>query len=122
MSSWQEFEKHAPRLASLGVKKLNRQIAYLAILKRDGSPTLHPITPFIGNEMLFMFTEPSSPKINALRRGGRYALHCAVRREQGQPLQEFLVSGIAKTVTDPESWISAAHLAASLCRSPSCGS
>jgi hypothetical protein len=96
--SWKEFEEDYPQLASLGFEKLNRKIVYLAILKKDGSPRLHPVTPFIGNGMLFMFTEPSSPKIRDLRQDGRYALHCSVSREG--PLIEFLVSGNAEEISD----------------------
>jgi hypothetical protein len=96
--SWKEFEEDCPQLASLGFEKLNRKIVYLAILKKDGSPRLHPVTPFIGNGMLFMFTEPSSPKIRDLRQDGRYALHCSVSREG--PLIEFLVSGNAEEISD----------------------
>ncbi len=51
--SWKAFEEQAPEMAALGIEKLNRKVAYLAILKRDGSPRLHPITPFIGDGMLF---------------------------------------------------------------------
>ena len=96
--SWKEFEEESPELASLGFEKLNRKIVFLAMIKMDGSPRLHPVTPFIGNGMLFMFTEPSSPKIQDLRRDGRYAMHCSVSREG--PLIEFLVSGNAEEISD----------------------
>jgi len=97
--SWKLFEDNCPELASLGFEKLNRKIVYLAILKKDGSPHLNPVTPFIGNGMLFMFTEPTSPKIHALRRDGRYAMHSSVSR--AGPLIEFLVSGSTKEISDP---------------------
>jgi hypothetical protein len=96
--SWKEFEEESPELASLGFEKLNRKIVYLAMIKKDGSPRLHPITPFIENGMLFMFTEPSSPKIRDLRRDGRYAMHCSVSREG--PLIEYLISGNAEEISD----------------------
>ena len=96
--SWKEFEEDSPELALLGIEKLNRKIVYLAILKKDGSPRLNPVTPFIENGMLFMFTEPTSPKIRDLRRDGRYAMHCSVSREG--PLIEFLVSGNAEEISD----------------------
>jgi len=111
--SWKVFETSAPALASLGFEKLNCKIAYQATLKKNGSPNLHPVTPFIGNGMLFMFTEPSSPKIRNLRRDGRYALHCSVDRKEGEPLKEFLVTGIAKIITDRTVRKAAANLAAS---------
>lgn len=97
--SWKVFEDDCPELASLGFEKLDRKICFLALLKKDGSPRLHPVTPFIGNGMLFMFTEPTSPKIRDLQRDGRYAMHCAVSREG--PLIEFLVSGNTKVIIDP---------------------
>ncbi len=111
--SWKEFEQAAPKMASLGIEKLNRKVSYLATLKKDGSPRLHPVTPFIGNGMLFIFTEPSSPKIRDLRRDGRYALHCSVERSEGEPLKEFLVTGTVKIITDNSVRTAAANLAAS---------
>jgi len=89
--SWKFFEENAPELSQLVYGKLNRKIAYLATIKKDGSPRLHPVTPFIGNGMLFIFTEPSSPKIKDLQQDGRYALHCSVGGDG--PLIEVMVSG-----------------------------
>jgi hypothetical protein len=97
--SWKEFAGSSPELASLGYEKLNRKIAYLATIKKDGSPRLHPVTPFIGNEMLFIFTEPSSPKIGDLQRDGRYAMHSSVDR--AGPLTEVLISGKVLVISDP---------------------
>jgi predicted pyridoxine 5'-phosphate oxidase superfamily flavin-nucleotide-binding protein len=111
--SWKEFEKDAPRMAFLGIEKLNRKVSYLATLKKDGSPRLHPVTPFIGNGMIFIFTEASSPKIRDLRRDSRYALHCSVERSEGEPLKEFLVTGTAKIITDSSVRAEAANIAAS---------
>jgi hypothetical protein len=109
--SWKAFEEDAPELARLSYEKLNRKIAYLATLKQDGAPRLHPVTPFIGNGLLFIFTEPSSPKIRDLQRDGRYVLHCAVDREG--PLLEVQISGEARVVTDRQTRQSAERLAAS---------
>ena len=97
--SWKIFKEHAPELASIGVDRLHRKIAYLAILYPDGYPSLNPVSPFIGNGMLFMFTEPRSPKIRNLRKDGRYAVHCALRRES--PLVEYSISGVAREINDP---------------------
>ena len=107
--SWKIFEADCPELANLGFEKLDRKISYLATIKKDGSPRLHPVTPFIGEGMLFMFTKPSSPKISDLRRDGHYALHCTVSRER--PLVEFLVSGTAEMVEDPKVRQQAARIA-----------
>jgi hypothetical protein len=109
--SWRVFEEAAPELASLGFAKLDRKICYLALTNKDDSPRVHPITPFIGGGMLFMFTEPTSPKIRDLQRDGRYALHCSVGREG--PLIEFLVTGNAVLISDPAQRAQAARVAAS---------
>ena len=109
--SWKIFEEDSPELAKMGYEKLNKKIAYLAILKKDGSPRINPVTPFIGNGMLFMFTELSSPKIGDLRRDGRYALHCSMGRDN--PLIEILVSGEAGEINDPGVRAKAESIAAS---------
>jgi hypothetical protein len=56
--SWKIFKEAYPELATLGFNQLNRKITYLATTKNNGSPRLHPVTPFIRNGMLFIFTEP----------------------------------------------------------------
>jgi hypothetical protein len=109
--SWKTFEENCPELATLGFDRLHKKIGYLALLNKDGSPRLHPITPFIGNGMLFMFTEPTSPKIRDLRRDGRYALHCSVSREG--VLIEYMVYGNAEVVSDPSVRANAEKVAAS---------
>ncbi len=98
--SWEGFEERSPELARIGCERLNRKIAYLATIKKDGSPRLHPVTAFIGSGMLFIFTEPSSPKIGDLQNDGRYTLHSSVERDPDEALIEFLVSGHAETITD----------------------
>lgn len=95
---WEVFQESAPEIASVGFELLNRKIAYLATIKRDGSPRLHPVTSFIGDGMLFIFTEPTSPKIGDLLGDKRYALHCSISNEG--PLIEFLVMGTAEVITD----------------------
>ena len=109
--SWKVFAEEASELAALGLEKLNRKICYLALLNETGAPRIHPITPFIGGGILFMFTEPTSPKIRDLQRDGRYAIHCAVGRDG--PLIEYLVTGEAELITDPAQRAQAAQIASS---------
>ena len=108
--SWKIFAEESPELASLGFEKLNRKIVYLATIKKDGSPRLHPVTPSFSDGMLFMFTEPTSPKIQDLKRDGRYAMHSSVSRDG--PLIEYLVSGHVKVITDPNAQAQAAKIMA----------
>ncbi len=99
--SWRALEEQNPELAAFGVSRLHGQVAYLATLRQDGSPRLHPMTPIIGQGHLFVFMEPTSPKGHDLRRDGRYALHCAVSDTSGAS-GEFTVRGQAHFIANPE--------------------
>jgi hypothetical protein len=98
--SWKSLEDAQPDLAAFGVARLNGQVAYLATVRADGSPRVHPITPIIGQGRLFVFMEPTSPKGHDLQRDGRYALHCAVSDSSGES-GEFSISGRARFIDDP---------------------
>lgn len=97
--SWKELEDAAPELADFGVERFGTGVAYLATLRKDGSPRVHPVTPIIGQGRLFIFMEPTSPKGHDLRRDGRYAIHSEVSDTQGKS-GEFVVAGRAKYVDD----------------------
>jgi hypothetical protein len=99
--SWREFEEGAPELATLGADLLNKKIAYLATTKKDGSPRLHPVRPFIGEGQLFLFIGRKSPKRRDLLGDGRFALHGSVFQSNG-PSIEFLITGVASSADDPE--------------------
>lgn len=99
--SWKLLEEQQPDLATFGVDRLNDKVAYLATVRKDGSPRVHPITPIIGHGHLFVFMEPTSPKGHDLKRDGRYALHCSVSDASGAS-GEFSVTGRAHLVDSPE--------------------
>jgi hypothetical protein len=98
--SWKELTATAPEMAQFGQSRFASEVAYLATVKKDGAPRVHPVTPIIGGGRLFLFMEPTSPKGHDLRRDGRYALHCSVADADGGQ-GEFLVTGRAKFVEDP---------------------
>jgi len=108
--SWKTLEENNPNLAAFGYSRLHGQVAYLATLRKDGSPRLHPITPIIGQGHLFVFMEPTSPKGHDLRRDGRYAMHCAVSDTSGAS-GEFTISGQAQSIVHLELRALAARLA-----------
>ena len=99
--SWKTIEEKDPDLAAFGAERLNDKVAYLATVRKDGSPRVHPMTPIIGQGHLFVFMEPTSPKGHDLRRDGRYAIHCGVSDNSGES-GEFTVSGRAHLVESPE--------------------
>jgi hypothetical protein len=108
--SWKELENTAPELSTFGLKRFEVGVAYLATVRQDGSPRVHPVTPIIGQGHLFLFMEPTSPKGYDLRRDGRYALHSAVSDSNGTS-GEFIITGDAKFTTDPAKRSLASQLA-----------
>lgn len=99
MTSWIEFAQQAPELAAFGQARFQTGVAYLATVRADGGPRVHPVTPIIGQQ-LFLFMEPTSPKGKDLQRDGRYTLHCAVE-DSGGGGGEFYVRGRAALTGDP---------------------
>ena len=97
--SWMALEDGAPELATLGADRLKAGVAYLATVRKDGSPRVHPVTPIIGQGRLFVFMDATSPKGHDLRRDGRYAIHCGVSDTSGGD-GEFIVAGRADLVED----------------------
>ena len=74
-------------------------LGFLATVRRDGGPRVHPMCPLLADEHLWCFIVPS-PKQSDLRRDGRYALHsetCPPPREE----DGFAIIGLAAEVTDP---------------------
>jgi hypothetical protein len=100
MASWAEFEKEAPPLAESGRWLLaeNGRVWFLATVRKDGSPQLHPVAPHIVSGKLCVFVVVFSTKHGDLERDGRYALHAI---PAGPDNREFLVSGRARPVRDP---------------------
>jgi hypothetical protein len=108
--TWKNFEDQQPELAAFGAGRLNGKVAYLATIRKDGAPRLHPMTPIIGQGHFFVFMEPTSPKGHDLQRDGRYAIHCAVSDNSGAS-GEFNITGHAHRVDDGELRALAVNLA-----------
>src|SRR5215213_9785514 len=92
VATWGAFVAAAPTLAAFGLEASQRRVAFLATVRPDGSPRVHPVTPIVADGRLFLFMEPTSPKGHDLRRDGRYALHALVLDEAGGG-GEFSVRG-----------------------------
>jgi hypothetical protein len=77
MASWSEFAAAEPELAA-AVRALLQQygpgMGYLATVRADGGPRVHPVSPVITDEGLYCFVV-NSAKRRDLERDGRYALH-----------------------------------------------
>ena len=99
--SWQVVAAAAPELAAFGAERLHDRVAYLATLTANGSPRRSPVRPVVAGGRLIVFTEPGSPKVRDLERGGRYALHGTATGDDPWDLREFAVEGVARRLDDP---------------------
>lgn len=99
MASWSEFAADEPRLAD-AIRALLQQygpgLGYLATVRADGGPRVHPVAPVITDEGLFCFLV-DSPKRRDLERDGRYALHSFPPEHSDD---EAYLAGRARPVTD----------------------
>ncbi|HZN19994.1 MAG TPA: pyridoxamine 5'-phosphate oxidase family protein [Micromonosporaceae bacterium] len=100
MASWLEFASTAPGLAE-AIRALVQQygpgLGYLATVRADGGPRVHPVSPVITEDGLFCFVV-DSPKRRDLERDGRYALHSFPPEESDD---EAYVAGRARRIDDP---------------------
>jgi hypothetical protein len=101
MASWDEFAKQEPAMAERGRRQMQIPIAYLATVRKDGSPRVHPVSPRFADGRLFVAVERGSPKRFDLRRTGRYALH-ALPPQLGRDYDEFEfnIAGTATLIAD----------------------
>lgn len=77
MATWGEFCGLRPDLAKAGQSLLNQfgvGLAFLATVRPDGGPRVHPVCPIIHGDRMYAFIVPG-PKQRDLHRDGRYALH-----------------------------------------------
>lgn len=98
--SWEVFAREEPEMTAFGRERLDGKVAYIATTRADGSPRVHPVTPIVGDNRLFVFMEPTSPKGKDLMRDSRFALHCSVENNTGGE-GEFVAAGVSSLVTDP---------------------
>jgi hypothetical protein len=112
MSTWAEFEAAAPEVAEFahrlwpGAMALDRgdpapsgtpwfAVAYLATVRRDDGPRLHPFCPIIAGGRLFAAIPRSSPKGHDLRRDPR----CVIHAMPGPDDDEFCIRATATELT-----------------------
>ena len=77
MTSWGELSLQRPDLTNGGRQLLYQHgvgLAFVATIRPDTGPRLHPFCPLLADDGLFGFIIPS-PKQRDLRRDGRYAVH-----------------------------------------------
>ncbi|HUG15658.1 MAG TPA: pyridoxamine 5'-phosphate oxidase family protein [Thermomicrobiales bacterium] len=98
-TAWGSFESSARPLAAAGHRLMHATgIAFLATVRRDGSPRLHPVVPIFAGDGLYVFVSHASPKRHDLTRDGRFALHASL----GPDDEEFVITGFVARVDDAD--------------------
>jgi hypothetical protein len=115
VATWAQFEAEAPEVASVAAKlwpaitAIHRgervadglpqfAIAYLATVRADGAPRLHPFCPILAVGRLFAAIPRSSPKGWDLRRDPR----CVIHALPGPEDDELCIRAVAVEVTDDD--------------------
>src|SRR5207253_7637886 len=101
MVTWKEFAAAEPDLADVGRSLLFQfkvGLAFLATVRGDGAPRLHPVCPVLSRDRLFVLITPESPKRHDLERDGRYALQTFPQPKAGS--DEFYLAGKAAGVDE----------------------
>jgi hypothetical protein len=96
---WGAFAEVRPDLARAGRELIYQYgvgLAFLATVRSDGGPRLHPMCPLITDDDLLAFIVPS-PKRADLHRDPRFAMHSFPADENEDA---FLVRGVAEPVND----------------------
>src|SRR5690242_21883098 len=79
MAGWTEFGGAMPAMAEAGARLLYQYgpqaLAFLATIRPDGGPRLHPVCPTLFDDRLLLGIVDASPKCADLVRDPRCALH-----------------------------------------------
>jgi hypothetical protein len=105
MITWNQFKQEQPALAGVGRDQFYQHgmgLGFLATVRKDGGPRVHPVCPVISPAGLHVLILPG-PKRGDLRRDRRYSLHTETfpppRQDDG-----FAVSGTAAEISGEATW------------------
>lgn len=93
---WVEVERRQPRLADLGRQRLmDPGLVLVATMRRDGTPRLSPVEPWIMDGVLWLSMMLRSTKAGDLARDPRILVHNTIANKDGQE-GEFKIRGRAR--------------------------
>jgi hypothetical protein len=101
VATWADLEAAEPEMVARAFPKapdMSFALAYLATVRADGAPRVHPFCPIFAGGRVFAAIPQSSPKGDDLRRDGRYVIHALPGRDDA----EFSLRGTAVEVEDPD--------------------
>ncbi|MFL6075039.1 MAG: pyridoxamine 5'-phosphate oxidase family protein [Mycobacteriales bacterium] len=98
---WSEFEHAQPRLAGLARQRLlDPGVVLVVTIRRDGTPRLSPVEPYVLDGDLWLSMMSGSRKAMDLRRDPRILVHGVVSHRDGAE-GELKVRGTARAEHDP---------------------
>jgi hypothetical protein len=98
--NWSELERRQPRLAAVGRKRLLEPgVVLVGTIRRDGTPRISPVEPWIMDGVLWLSMMWGSMKAADLLRDPRVLVHNAVASRDGND-GEFKLRGTARDETD----------------------
>lgn len=103
MATWKEFIQASPDLAQKGEEQLFQYgvgLAFLATVREDGAPRLHPVCPVLSDHHLYVLILPESPMRVDLEKDGRYALQAFPQAKPDS--DEFYLAGKAIRIEDKD--------------------
>jgi len=92
--SWAVFSDQAPEIAEFGLSRIDGKVCYLATVRENGVPRIHPVTALVGNGRCFIFAQPDSSKVRDFQRNAEFNLHCSMSDSSGSS-GEFQFTGSA---------------------------
>ncbi|HEU5268812.1 MAG TPA: pyridoxamine 5'-phosphate oxidase family protein [Jatrophihabitans sp.] len=99
---WSDLLQSQPELAELGRRKLlDPGVALVATIRRDGSPRLSAVEPFVLAGELLLSMLLGSTKAADLLRDPRLLVHSVITSRDGGD-GEFKLRGTARAQTDPD--------------------
>jgi Pyridoxamine 5'-phosphate oxidase len=99
---WSELEQTQPRLAGLGRDRLlGPGVVLVATIRRDGTPRLSPVEPFVMDGDLWLSMLWHSTKAADLARDPRILIHSVVTSRDGEE-GELKVRGVARAEPDQD--------------------
>jgi hypothetical protein len=100
-ATWSELERAEPELAAFGRERFGGRVVFHATLTADGSPRLHPVSPWFASGFLLVGFRAHSPKVDEVARDGRYAMHSAIGVDDHEGAGgEFLVRGWMERIAE----------------------
>jgi hypothetical protein len=99
---WSDLQNAQPRLAALVQERLLAPgVVLVATIRRDGTPRLSPVEPFVLDDELWLSMLWQSTKAADLERDPRILVHSIVTGRDGGE-GEFKIRGIVRAEQDPD--------------------